>query len=414
MASMLNRNRFGAHGDVMGATPSDEAGKTTLCEEIKSRARAEFARKNFPQAEMLYTKAVEIRPEDATLHSNLAAVRLGLNKAEPALENAMEALRLDPSYAKGLYRKGQALMALDRPREAAEAFRAGSVLDRGSKFWTPLVRKAEAAAKDKPAAAVAAATAIPTAAPPASPAVTSKTNGVSSSSAASSRSASVSKPAPTAASTGGGGGGDGSEPVDGMKGYKKTADGRVTTYFNNDLTEEAKALIGDIAPKKLEPAAAAGSGPAAAAGNDVSAWNKAGTWESRDMTSWAKQRLEELLKAVEFDAPESAVTVVKVDKLDGDAEISFSRGKKRYLFDFRFELKWEAPDLDCGPAKGVLVYPDVGQDCGGEYEVECRVDGSTPAAAQAFVDRHVRPEASGLRTAVLSSLATFTAELYAK
>lgn len=30
--------------------------------------RAEFARKNFPQAEMLYTKAVEIRPEDATLH----------------------------------------------------------------------------------------------------------------------------------------------------------------------------------------------------------------------------------------------------------------------------------------------------------------------------------------------------------
>lgn len=46
--------------------------------------------------------------------SNLAAVRLGLNKAEPALENAMEALRLDPAYAKGLYRKGQALMALDR------------------------------------------------------------------------------------------------------------------------------------------------------------------------------------------------------------------------------------------------------------------------------------------------------------
>lgn len=39
MASMLNRNRFGAHGDVMGASPSDEAGKTTLLEEIKSRAR---------------------------------------------------------------------------------------------------------------------------------------------------------------------------------------------------------------------------------------------------------------------------------------------------------------------------------------------------------------------------------------
>lgn len=58
-------------------------------------------------------------------------------------------------------------------------------------------------------------------------------------------------------------------------------------------------------------------------------------------------------------------------------KISFSRGKKRYLFDFRFELKWEAPDLDCGPAKGVLVYPDVAQDCGGKYDVECQVKNKT-------------------------------------
>ncbi len=54
-------------------------------------------------------------------------------------------------------------------------------------------------------------------------------------------------------------------------------------------------------------------------------------------------------------------------------QISFSRGKKRYMFDFRFELKWEAPDLDCGPAKGLLMYPDVGQDCDGEYDVVCQV-----------------------------------------
>lgn len=54
-------------------------------------------------------------------------------------------------------------------------------------------------------------------------------------------------------------------------------------------------------------------------------------------------------------------------------QISFSRGKKRYLFDFRFDLKWEAPDLECGLAKGVLLYPDVGSDCDGEYDVECQV-----------------------------------------
>lgn len=220
------------------------------------------------------------------LPSNLAAVRLGLNKPAPALTDAMEALRLDPTYAKGHYRKGQALMALERPGEAADAFRAGGALEPGSKLWTPLVTKAENAAKEAPA-----------------------TNGVSSSSGGggsgktavgvgSSSSTTVSKsspystPAPAATTTaaaasGGGGGNSSSGPGAGMKGYKKTADGRTTTYFNNDLTEEAKALIGDIAPKKLEPAAGAGgagTGTGGDGGNDVSAWNKAGTWESRDMT----------------------------------------------------------------------------------------------------------------------------------
>lgn len=50
------------------------------------------------------------------------------------------------------------------------------------------------------------------------------------------------------------------------------------------------------------------------------------------------------------------------------------------MFDFRFELKWESSDLDCGPAKGVLVYPDVGQDCGGVYDAECRVRLTTSEA----------------------------------
>lgn len=36
---MFNRSRFGAHADVMDASPSDEAGREKLIEEIKSRAR---------------------------------------------------------------------------------------------------------------------------------------------------------------------------------------------------------------------------------------------------------------------------------------------------------------------------------------------------------------------------------------
>lgn len=43
-----------------------------------------------------------------------------------------------------------------------------------------------------------------------------------------------------------------------------------------------------------------------------------------------------------------------------------------------------------------------------------QVDSSTPTAARGFVDRHVRPEGSGLREAVLSRLTAFTTEYYAK
>lgn len=46
--------------------------------------------------------------------------------------------------------------------------------------------------------------------------------------------------------------------------------------------------------------------------------------------------------------------------------------------------------------------------------VTSQVDSSTPTAARAFVDRHVRPEGSGLREAVLARLTTFTTEYYAK
>lgn len=168
-------------------------------------------------------------------------------------------------------------MALTRPGEAAEAFRAGAVLEPTSKLWTPLVEKAVKAASEAPA----------------TPAPTNGLNETSSSSRTASSPAATTTttkkvsestpstakvPATTTSSSSGDAG-------PGMKGYKKTADGRLTTYFNNDLTDEAKALIGDIAPKKLEPvAAAAVPGAEAAGGNAASAWNKAGTWESRDMT----------------------------------------------------------------------------------------------------------------------------------
>ena len=63
-----------------------------------------------------------------------------------------------------------------------------------------------------------------------------------------------------------------------IRGYKLTTDGRKTTFFNNEMDEETKKLIGDIAPQKILHAEE--NVPQVPGGGSV--WNAAGTFESVD------------------------------------------------------------------------------------------------------------------------------------
>lgn len=72
-----------------------------------------------------------------------------------------------------------------------------------------------------------------------------------------------------------------------IRGYKLTTDGRKTTFFNNEMDEQTKALIGNTAPQKIECSDVTQAGAGAGAGgggvsNGGSAWNAAGTFESVD------------------------------------------------------------------------------------------------------------------------------------
>ena len=50
-----------------------------------------------------------------------------------------------------------------------------------------------------------------------------------------------------------------------LRGYKKTSDGRTTSYFNREQTEHEKELIGCIAPKRLDDSAVVSPSPTAVA-----------------------------------------------------------------------------------------------------------------------------------------------------
>ena len=147
-----------------------------------------------------------------------------------------------------------------------------------------------------------------------------------------------------------------------IKGYKTLSDGRKTSYFNNELDAQTKELIGDIAPKAIPVTAAAG----AEAGSDApkkidpvttagagSAWNHAGTFEEKDMSVWARDRLTSLLQEAKLGIEATGtgdsilsgaihLSVTSVKSCEGDAEIIVSRGKTRFMYDFDVKLEWEA------------------------------------------------------------------------
>ncbi|KAF0924190.1 hypothetical protein E2562_008487 [Oryza meyeriana var. granulata] len=106
---------------------SSEAKERSL--EAKSRGDDAFRNKDYLVAVDAYTQAIELNPNDATLHSNRSLCWLRAGQAERALEDARACRALRPDWAKACYREGAALRLLQRFDEAANAFYEGVQLE---------------------------------------------------------------------------------------------------------------------------------------------------------------------------------------------------------------------------------------------------------------------------------------------
>lgn len=69
-----------------------------------------------------YEQAIKADPSVAIYYSNAATCHSRLGNHEKALESINEAVRLDPTFTKALYRRGVALMELKRFKEASSDF----------------------------------------------------------------------------------------------------------------------------------------------------------------------------------------------------------------------------------------------------------------------------------------------------
>ena len=91
-----------------------------------------------------------------------------------------------------------------------------------------------------------------------------------------------------------------------MRGYKMTSDGRKTTYFNREISEEEKILLGDSTPKPLTSTTSVDnitqqSSSIKSTSSSGSAWNAAGTWEEKNHSPWAVKQLKQLLNKASLD-----------------------------------------------------------------------------------------------------------------
>lgn len=168
-----------------------------------------------------------------------------------------------------------------------------------------------------------------------------------------------------------------------MRGYKKTADGRTTSYFTRELSQDEKNRIGDIAPKRLDECAG-GNTPVRLSQPDLlsassstttttttaSAWNQAGTWEEKDTTDWCKSQLRTRLEETIVTTDTLDVVITSVEELTGDASVAVVSGKKRYIFDFHVKLKYEIKQAEEVVASGVVRLPDICSTHHDELEVD--------------------------------------------
>jgi len=399
-----------AHGDVLNATAESPEEVERLVTELKTRGNAAFKVRQLPTAVILYSKALEHDPKAHAIFGNRSMSQLAMGKFEEALEDADAAIAISEEWAKGHFRRAKALTALDRHAAALGAIRRAVELAPEDNS----LKKEEAACATKAAEAEEAAKKakeskdaepekfwgedepMATAPAPAEPKAKPKP-------------APKKEAAPAENSTAKGAEEE-EDDEEQIRGYKILADGRKTSFFDHQMSEEEKLLLGyersgdgslNLKPKQLsaEEAKALEDQKKSNAG-EGSVW-AGNTWEDRKMNSWAEAKLRELAGPCMATTGEDTIAVKEVESFTGTASIYVKQGKKKYFYDLTFKLKWEIESLN---ASGTLEYKDIVQDDVEDADVTPNVKlGSNTKEA-------VRKLVKALQVELLQALTNFNTE----
>ncbi|KAK3255381.1 hypothetical protein CYMTET_35431, partial [Cymbomonas tetramitiformis] len=95
----------------------------------KTRGNKAFREQDYAGAAQCYSEAITLEPSNHILLGNRSASFLGMSNFQGALADANECIRLKPTWVKGHYRKGNALVALGDLNGAVDTFEKVLKLD---------------------------------------------------------------------------------------------------------------------------------------------------------------------------------------------------------------------------------------------------------------------------------------------
>ncbi|XP_008801420.1 uncharacterized protein LOC103715536 isoform X2 [Phoenix dactylifera] len=100
-----------------------------------------------------------------------------------------------------------------------------------------------------------------------------------------------------------------------------------------------------------------------------SVWNQAGTWEEKNLNSWASSRIKELLSSLaslEFSSGKASID--EVSKCSGDAFLITVRNKKRVGYTYELTLKFKGEWLIQEEKKKIKGHLDIPEFSFGELD----------------------------------------------
>lgn len=97
--------------------------------ELKEKGNEALKKGNYAEAMIYYTHALKVDPDHYQLYSNRSLAFLKLQQHYYALEDAKEAIKRKPDWAKGYFRKGEVEFQAEHYAEAIESYRKALQLE---------------------------------------------------------------------------------------------------------------------------------------------------------------------------------------------------------------------------------------------------------------------------------------------